>query len=122
MRLPITLLFSLAMLAPLLADDPTGFEIWKGRDLKAGSYNRDLTKTAAFQTLIVHLDTDGAAEVHASEIELLIIESGDATLVIGGKIHNGSINGGEKRALFEGDVVHIPRNFRISSWSRQVSR
>lgn len=109
-RLPIKLLLLLAMFGPLFADDPTGFEIWKGQDLKGQTVPKDLTRTAAFETLVMHLDADGSPELHASEVELLVMESGEATLVIGGKIHGTSIGGGEKRALSEGDIVHIPPN------------
>jgi len=50
---------------------------------------------------------------------LIIVQSGHATIIVGGKILNGqttapneirgtSIEGGERQALKAGDVVHVP--------------
>ena len=50
---------------------------------------------------------------------MIIIQSGQATIIVGGKIINGkttapneirgtSIEGGEKQSLKAGDVVHVP--------------
>jgi mannose-6-phosphate isomerase-like protein (cupin superfamily) len=61
----------------------------------------------------------GQAEWHERQADLIVVQSGQATIVIGGKIVNGkttatneirgtSIEGGERQALRAGDVVHIP--------------
>ena len=62
--------------------------------------------------------SNGQAEWHAKQADLIVVQSGQATIVIGGKIVNGkttatneirgtSIEGGEKRTLKAGDIVHV---------------
>jgi len=69
--------------------------------------------------LIAHREGDGEAEWHETQNDVMVIESGEATLVVGGtvmdprttalhEIRGPSIRGGEKMALAAGDVVHIP--------------
>ncbi len=61
----------------------------------------------------------GQAELHETQADLLIVQSGGATIIVGGKVVGGktsapneicgtSIEGGEKQALKAGDVLHIP--------------
>jgi uncharacterized RmlC-like cupin family protein len=61
----------------------------------------------------------GQAEWHEKQADLIVVQSGQATIIIGGKIVNGkttapneirgtSIEGGERQALKAGDVVHVP--------------
>jgi uncharacterized RmlC-like cupin family protein len=63
--------------------------------------------------------SSGRAEWHEKQADLIIVHSGKATIVIGGKIVNGkttapneirgtSIEGGEMQALKAGDIVHVP--------------
>jgi uncharacterized RmlC-like cupin family protein len=63
--------------------------------------------------------SSGRAELHEKQADLIIVQSGYATIIIGGKILNGqttapneirgtSIEGGERQALKAGDVVHVP--------------
>ena len=63
--------------------------------------------------------SSGRAEWHEKQSDLIIVQSGQATIIIGGKILNGqttapneirgtSIEGGERQALKAGDVVHVP--------------
>ena len=57
--------------------------------------------------------------MHEKQADLIIIQSGQATIIVGGKIINGkttapneirgtSIEGGEKQSVKAGDVVHVP--------------
>jgi mannose-6-phosphate isomerase-like protein (cupin superfamily) len=126
-------LLSLLVLVPMFAADPPGFVVWKGSDLK--SFDKTLasklddrkaameefSKVGDFQTLIVHREGDGEAELHERDAVVLIIESGEATLVAGGnivdprtiapgEIRSASIQGGESKAVTGGDVVLIPAN------------
>ena len=68
-----------------------------------------------------HREADGIPEVHAHMDDYFVVQSGAATLVIGGSVVNPkqtdpgetrgeTINGGERRALTTGDIVHIPAN------------
>jgi mannose-6-phosphate isomerase-like protein (cupin superfamily) len=63
--------------------------------------------------------SSGQAEWHERQADLIVVQSGQATILIGGKIINAkttaaneirgtSIEGGEKQALKAGDVVHVP--------------
>jgi mannose-6-phosphate isomerase-like protein (cupin superfamily) len=69
--------------------------------------------------LVAHREGNGEAELHETQNDVMVVESGEATLVVGGtvveprtsaphEIRGPSIRGGEKLALAAGDVVHIP--------------
>ena len=90
----------LAVLAPLFAADPPGFAVWKAADLKHESATQVLGNSPTYQALLVRLDKDGDLEIHDDETELLIVETGSATLMAGA----------EKKELAEGDVARIPPN------------
>jgi uncharacterized protein GlcG (DUF336 family) len=50
----------------------------------------------------------GSPEVHASEVDVMRVVQGSATVVTGGEIRGDRIEGGEARILSEGDVLAIP--------------
>jgi uncharacterized RmlC-like cupin family protein len=63
--------------------------------------------------------SSGQAELHEKQADLIVVQSGHATIIIGGKVFNGkvtapneirgtSIEGGERQLLNAGDVLHIP--------------
>jgi uncharacterized RmlC-like cupin family protein len=63
--------------------------------------------------------TSGQAELHEKQADLIVVQSGQATIVIGGRILNGkttapnevrgtSIEGGARQSLQAGDVLHVP--------------
>ncbi len=63
--------------------------------------------------------SSGQAESHEKQADLIVVQSGQATIIIGGKIVNAkttatneirgtSIEGGERQALKAGDIVHVP--------------
>jgi hypothetical protein len=120
----------LFLAAPLVASDPAGFALWKATDLK--EYEKSLapkideTKFAS-QLLgtfgnhimqISHREGNGPYEVHQSQADLIIVQTGAATLLVGGTIVDGkttapnevrgsAIRGGERKQLRPGDVAHI---------------
>ena len=119
------------LLIPLFAADPPGFTIWKASDLKvkdkelAGkmSDKKVASETLASYdnhlTMLAHREGDGEVEVHDKMADVLVIMSGEASLIVGGTVVGGhttapgeirgaSITGGEKKALGAGDAVHIP--------------
>jgi mannose-6-phosphate isomerase-like protein (cupin superfamily) len=121
----------LSAAVPLFATAPAGVVVWPAADLKA--YGKKLApkmnerKVATERlatygnhyTLIAHREGDGEAELHEREADFFVVQSGAATLVVGGEMVNGkttapnevrgpSIKGGERKALAPGDVVHIP--------------
>jgi uncharacterized RmlC-like cupin family protein len=63
--------------------------------------------------------SSGQAELHEKQADLIIVQSGRATIIVGGKVVGGqttvpneirgtSMEGGERQALKAGDVLHIP--------------
>src|SRR5204863_4870431 len=121
----------IASAAWLSAADPAGFAQWKGAELK--SYEKKLApkidaKKIASQPLggygnhtlsVIHREGSGEAELHETQADLFVVQSGEATLVIGGsvvdpkttapnEVRGPSIKDGERKRLGPGDVVHIP--------------
>jgi len=125
-----TVLALLAVSAVLGAADPAGFGQWKGAELK--SYDKRLAakidphKIASeslanygnHNLMIIHREGSGQAEYHEKQADLFIVQSGEATLVVGGtvvdpkttepnEIRGPSIKDGVSKHLGPGDVVHI---------------
>lgn len=117
--------------AAVAADAPKGFEHWKSGDLQG--FEKKLSpkmnaQKVAIQSLgshgnhsflVAHREGNGEAELHETQNDVMVIESGEATMVVGGsvvdpkttaphEIRGPSIKGGEKVALAAGDVLHIP--------------
>ena len=127
----IAMAVGLLLAVPLGAAEPEGFVIWPNAELKA--YGKKLApkmnagKVAAetlaswgnHLAMIAHREGDGEAELHDKQADVFVVQSGEATLIIGGEVQGGrttapgevrgpSIKGGEKRTLASGDVAHIP--------------
>jgi mannose-6-phosphate isomerase-like protein (cupin superfamily) len=123
-------LLPLLILLPIFAAGPSGFVVWKAGDLKAKdkelagkmSDKKVASETLAtfgnHLTMLAHREGDGEVEVHDKMADVFVIQSGEATLVLGGTVvgaHSGgpgetrgtSITGGEKKTLGVGDAVHI---------------
>jgi mannose-6-phosphate isomerase-like protein (cupin superfamily) len=127
--------FAIAILTAAAAlpagSGPAGFELWKSGDLQAFeqklSPKMNAHKVATeplgsygnHNFLMAHREGSGEAELHETQADVMVIESGEATLVVGGtvvdpkttaphEIRGPSIKGGEKKSLAAGDVVHIP--------------
>jgi mannose-6-phosphate isomerase-like protein (cupin superfamily) len=125
-----TVLALLAAAAVLGAADPAGFGQWKGADLKG--YEKKLVAKLDAQKIgsaslgnygnhsfmIIHREASGQAEWHEKQADLFIVQSGEATLVVGGtvadpkttepnEIRGPSIKDGVSKHLGPGDVVHI---------------
>jgi uncharacterized protein YjlB len=69
--------------------------------------------------LLAHREADGQAEWHETEVDVIVVRSGSATLIVGGAIPNAettaphekrgtSIQGGVRQKLSAGDIVRIP--------------
>ena len=119
-------------LAPAFAADPPGFAVWKPAELK--QRDEALSKKvgqdhSARETLadyknhrfrMLYRDGDGYPEQHDNVIDVVIVESGEATLILGGTMLNpkagdaageytgSGIQGGETHPIAAGDIVHIP--------------
>jgi len=98
-------------------NNPPGFLLWPGGIPPGGLSEKD--SFGNHTVSISHRDEDGRAEVHDKLVDVMIIQSGEATLVVGGKsvepITTGpgetqgkSIQGGITRKVRVGDVIRIP--------------
>ena len=127
---PLALALLLAGFA-LPAGDPPGFSLWTSAELKGFSKTlapKISDKKVATQTmgnygnysfLVAHREGSGQAEYHATQADVFFVQSGEATLVVGGEMVDGkttapnemqapSIKGGTEKKLAAGDVVTIP--------------
>ena len=112
---------------------PTGFEHWAPASMQsmvkalAGESATDPHHFAVKQLsdypneafLLVHREADGPPEWHETQVDVFFVQSGSATLVVGGTLlngetvaphekRNGTIQGGKRQNLSAGDVVRIP--------------
>jgi mannose-6-phosphate isomerase-like protein (cupin superfamily) len=121
------------MMLLMAAGDPQGFTVWKASDLKARgeqlaakmNAQKLATETLAdygrYNTMLAHREASGGAELHEKMTDLFVIQSGDATVVVGGTITDShttgpgevrgtEVTGGERHRVSVGDIVHIPAN------------
>ncbi len=84
-----------------------------------GSAFVTLKKYGNHYTMMAYREGTGSSELHQKEADIFVVEKGDATIIIGGKmvgahqtepgeLRGTSIQGGEKIQLKAGDVIHIP--------------
>jgi mannose-6-phosphate isomerase-like protein (cupin superfamily) len=109
----------------------TGVDLYSAADLQSMGQklaakkerfrSEDLQRYPGHYTMMAYRSATGSSEVHQHEADIFVIESGAATLVTGGKVVNphtekpgeirgSSIEGGDRRAVAAGDIVHIPAN------------
>jgi mannose-6-phosphate isomerase-like protein (cupin superfamily) len=123
----------LALAVPAQEGVPGGFEHWTPKgfaplvtDLTQEAPNdpnhfavRQLADYGNDGFLLVHRAGDGQVEWHETQADIFFVQSGTATLVLGGKMvnaetvgphekRNGTIVGGIHRPLAAGDIVRIP--------------
>lgn len=69
--------------------------------------------------LLVHREADGQPEWHETQADLVLVQSGSATLLVGGTLvnaetvaphekRNGTIQGGVRQKVGAGDLLRIP--------------
>ena len=127
---PLSLVLILAGSA-LPAGDPQGFYFWPASSLKGFAKSlapkindqkiatQQLGAMGNYSFLIAHREGSGQAEWHGKQADIMVVESGQATLVYGGSLVDGkttapdemrgtSINGGMEKKLGPGDVITIP--------------
>ncbi|MGI8961010.1 MAG: hypothetical protein ACR2IV_14850 [Bryobacteraceae bacterium] len=104
-------------------------DVYSGKDLQALSHKllqkrtqfagQELERYGNHYTMLALRTATGSSEIHEHEADVFIIESGQATLITGGKIVNPhtekpgeirgtSIEGGDRHPVAEGDIMHIP--------------
>jgi len=132
-RLSFLCLFALALL-PATAQEkgPEGFEHWTTTSLK--QLDQELSKEAASNAnhsgvrrlsdfpndlfMLARREADGQPELHETQADIFVVQSGSATLLVGGslvgaklvephELRNGTIQGGIRQKLSAGDIVRI---------------
>jgi mannose-6-phosphate isomerase-like protein (cupin superfamily) len=108
------------------------FAYWSAKELKgyeqplrdkvSGEHKTSSISLADYgssNVAISHREARGIPEIHDHMDDYFVVQSGEATLVIGGEVVNAraiephetrgdAITGGETRKLTAGDIVHIP--------------
>jgi mannose-6-phosphate isomerase-like protein (cupin superfamily) len=147
MRLMKSALLILMLVGQISAAGPEDLFVWTRKDLsvhkaalipKMNEYKQaaDLLGDFGNHTAwIAHREANGEMEVHTEWADLMFVQSGEATLLIGGTVINartvspGEIRGttsagGEKRLIRQGDVVQVaagmPHQFLIAP-GRQIT-
>ena len=115
----------------LPAGDIPGFYLWKSAELKGFaktlapkiSDKKVASETIAshgnYSFMVAHREGSGEAEYHATQADVFVVQSGEATLVVGGELVDGKttapnemrapgIKGGAEKKIAAGDVVTIP--------------
>ncbi len=128
-RLVVTALLFAGFALP--AGDPPGFMMWTSSELKGFSRSlspkmnaqkvatQQLGSFGNYSFMVAHREGPGEAEYHETQADIFFVQSGEATLVYGGKLVNGkttapnemrapSISGGMEKKLGPGDVVTVP--------------
>ena len=112
---------------------PAGFEHWSAASLK--QLGQTLSQEAAKDShhlavrqlsdfpnelfLLALREADGQVEWHETQADVFVVQSGSATLLVGGTMvngetvaphekRNGSIQGGVRQKLSAGDIIRIP--------------
>lgn len=136
------LCMTLTYLAASEALQSPKWQLWQSRDLTsygtklAPKINREkiaaepLGKYANHSMLVSHRQGNGQVEVHETQADVFIVQSGEGVIVLGGVVIDGKpsapgevrgvlIKGGEKRTLGVGDIVHIsagvPHQFLVEA-------
>ena len=122
--LSVTLAAAVALVLPLLAADTA--QVWKASQLKAyekGLHDKTMKGAVGdygnHTASMNHREEDGVVEVHENQSDILMVVSGEATIILGGKpadlkqtapgeFRAPTSTGGEATQLSAGDVIHIP--------------
>jgi len=145
MKIAHVFLFIVA--AQAFAAGPTDFLAWTPNDLeqrqkalmpKTNEFKQAAENLGDFgnhTAWLAHREANGEMEIHQGWADLMFVVSGEATLLIGGKVVNarttapGEIRGttstgGEKKVIRQGDVVQVaagvPHQFLIPA-GRQIT-
>ena len=118
--LPLLIPMLLAWITPSRGD-PEGFAVWTGQVSRIAEQQISWDQIGVYNNHLIgvsYLRDDGPAELHESQVEICIVQEGEATLVVGGtilkpetikphEVRGTSIKGGGETQLREGDIVHI---------------
>jgi mannose-6-phosphate isomerase-like protein (cupin superfamily) len=123
------------ILLPVTAQEnsPEGFEHWTPSSLKqidqqlvkdagANAHHMGLRRLSDYSNdlyMLSRREADGQPEWHETQADIFVVQSGSATLIVGGTMigaetvethekRNGTIQGGSRVNLSPGDIVRIP--------------
>jgi mannose-6-phosphate isomerase-like protein (cupin superfamily) len=122
---------ALVLILPLMSAEPAGYKYWSAARLldsekalasKMNGQRVASERVATFgnhYTLVLHREASGQAELHQRQADIMVIQSGTATLVVGGtilkshpttagEIRGPSIDGGTRQRIAAGDIIHVP--------------
>jgi mannose-6-phosphate isomerase-like protein (cupin superfamily) len=131
MRLRLLLIAVGAASLALPAGEPEGFRMWKSDDLKMFTKTlhpkinelkvatEQLGANGNYSFMVAHREGSGEAEWHENQADIFVVQTGEGTLVYGGKMDNAkttqphemrgpSISGGMEKKIAAGDVLTIP--------------
>jgi hypothetical protein len=132
MKVVLRFLAAAIVVVPVFAADPAGFALWRAAELKQRdgvlskkvgpdhSARETLADYGDHRFRLLYRDADGVPEQHDAIVDVVMVQSGEGTLLLGGRMINPKasggageylgtgIEGGERHALAAGDVVHIP--------------
>ena len=120
----------ISLRAPLSAADPDQPVFWSSKQQKdfdkqaESKLNPDRhlgTERLLDSAFVAYRNGPGEAEIHEKQADLLLIRSGEGTVLVGGKIVDGkpsapgevrgkSIEGGTRYPIAAGDTLYIPAN------------
>jgi mannose-6-phosphate isomerase-like protein (cupin superfamily) len=126
-------ILSVSALVAQGANGGRGVHVWKSSDIttkgKALAQKLDAQKVANEvvategnrRFMIAHREGSGLAELHEKEADIIMITTGEITMVYGGtivdskttaagEVRGASIRGGTDVKLGPGDVLHVPAN------------
>jgi hypothetical protein len=128
----VRLLFATLLVVPVMAADGSpGLGIWRSGELKQRvealskkvgpdhSARETLADYNDHRFRLLYRDQDGVPEQHDGIIDVVMVQSGEGALLVGGTMLNHrstsageylgtGIDGGERRPIAAGDVIHIP--------------
>jgi mannose-6-phosphate isomerase-like protein (cupin superfamily) len=131
MKTAISLIAAASLIA-VVGAEPSRLAIWKSGELrqrddalskKVGpdhSARETLADYGDHRFRMLYRDADGIPEQHDEIVDVVIVQSGEGTLLVGGTMINRKassgageylgigIDGGERHPLAPGDIVHIP--------------
>ena len=132
MRIVIRFFAAVLLVAPVFAADHPDFRLWKADELqrrhlalskKVGpdhSARETLADFGDHRVRYLHRNADGFPEQHDNIVDLVLVQSGEGALQLGGVLIDkkatgatgefvGSrLEGGSRHTLGAGDVIHIP--------------
>jgi hypothetical protein len=132
MRTVIRVVALVLLVAPVLAADHPDFRLWKVDELKRRdvalskkvgpdhSSRETLADFGDHRVRFLYRDADGFPEQHDRIVDLVLVQSGEGVLQLGGTVidkkatggageYVGSrLDGGSQHRLGPGDVIHIP--------------